>query len=82
MPKYKNLTPKLIEGFFDKMFGRIITKAGQDVIKDMTRKDPKIGKKLSRVANLVKDIENDMKGMSKSQQDKYKRDIWKKAGVK
>ena len=60
MPKYKNLTPKLIEGFLDKMFGRIATRAGQDVAKDMARKDPTIGKKLARAAALVKDIENDM----------------------
>tara|TARA_R110002110_G_scaffold83238_1_gene216132 strand:- start:155 stop:403 length:249 start_codon:yes stop_codon:yes gene_type:complete len=82
MPKYKNFTPKLVEGFFDKMFGRIITKAGQDVVKDMTRKDPKIGKKLSRVAAMIADIRKDMKGMTPSQKDKYKRDVWKKAGVK
>ena len=48
----------------------------------MGKKDPKFGSKMSRVADLIKDIENDMKGMSKSQKDKYARDIWKKAGVK
>ena len=82
MPKYKNLTPKLIEGFLDKMFGRIATRAGQDVAKDMARKDPTIGKKLARAAALVKDIENDMKKMSKAQKKKYEQDLWKKAGVK
>ena len=82
MTKYKNLTPKLIEGFLDKMFGRIATKTGQAVATDMSRNDPEIGKKLARVAKLVKDIEKDMKGMSKAQKTKYERDIWKKAGVK
>ena len=82
MAKYKNLTPKLIEGFIDKMFGRIATRAGQDVAKDMARKDPTVGKKLARAAALVKDIEKDMKNMSKAQKEKYKRDIWKKAGIK
>ena len=82
MLKYKNLTPKLIEGFLDKMFGRIATRAGQDVAKDMARKDPTIGKKLARAAALVKDIENDMKKMSKAQKKKYEQDLLKKAGVK
>ena len=81
MAKYKKLTPKLIEGFLDKMFGRIATRAGKDIAKEMGKKDPKVGKKLARVAKLVKDIENDMKGLSKAQKDKYKKDIWKKAGV-
>ena len=81
MAKYKKLTPELIEGFLDKMFGRIATQAGKQVAKDMGKRDPKVGKKMARVAKLVKDIENDMKGMSKAQKDKYKKDIWKKAGV-
>ena len=64
------------------MFGRIATRAGKDIAKEMGKKDPKVGKKLARVAALVKDIENDMKGMSKAQQAKYERDLWKRAGVK
>jgi hypothetical protein len=82
MPKYKNFTPTLVEGFLEKMFGKIASAAGQKVAKEMGKKDPKFGSKMSRVADLIKDIENDMKGMSKSQKDKYARDIWKKAGVK
>jgi|TARA_B110000211_G_scaffold36995_1_gene37222 hypothetical protein len=82
MANYKNLKPEIVEGFLEKMFGKIITKAGQDVANDMAKKDPTFGKKMNRVATLVKDIENDMKNMSKAQKDKYKRDIWKKAGVK
>jgi|TARA_B110000263_G_scaffold65202_1_gene56291 hypothetical protein len=82
MAKYKKLTPELIEGFFDKMFGKITTQAGKDVVKQMSKSDPSVGKKLARVANMIKKLENDMKGMSKAQQAKYEKDIWKKAGVK
>ena len=82
MAKYKNLTPKLIEGFLDKMFGRIATRAGQDVAKEMGKKDPKVGKLLNHAAELVKQIEKEMKSMSKAQQKKYEQDLWKKAGVK
>tara|TARA_R100000030_G_C3200160_1_gene110675 strand:- start:400 stop:645 length:246 start_codon:yes stop_codon:yes gene_type:complete len=81
MANRKNFTPKLVEGFLDKMFGKIITRTGDKVVKDMSKKDPSLGKKLTRVKNLVKDIENDMKGMSKSQKDKYKRDLLKRAGI-
>ena len=82
MPKYKNFTPKLIEGFMDRMFGRIATRAGQDVAKDMARKDPRVGKLLGHAAKLVKQIEKEMQGMSKAEKGKYERDLWKKAGVK
>ena len=36
MPKYKNLSPKLIEGFLDKMLGKIITKKAEKHIKDIS----------------------------------------------
>ena len=79
MAKYKNLI--LIEGFLEKMFGKIVTKAGQEVVKDMKKRDPKVGNKMVRLTDLIKDIEKDMKGMSKIEKQKYKDDIWKKAGV-
>ena len=74
MANYKNLKPEIVEGFLEKMFGKITTKVGQDVANDMAKKDPSFGKKMNRVAALVKDIENDMKSMTKAQKDKYKRD--------
>ena len=42
MPKYKNLTPQLIEGFLEKMFGAIATSAGKKVAKDMASKAPEV----------------------------------------
>ena len=55
MPKYKNFTPTLVEGFLEKMFGKIATAAGQKVAKEMGKKDPKFGSKMSRVADLKKE---------------------------
>ena len=82
MAKYKNLTPKLIEGFLDKMFGRIATKVGQDVAKDMSRSDPEIGKLLKHAANLVKKTEKHLNSMSKSEKEKYIKGLEKKLGIK
>ena len=82
MAKYKNLTPKLIEGFLDKMFGRIATKTGQAVARDMSRSDPEIGKLLTHAANLVKKTEKHLNSMSKSDRAKYIRNLKKKHGIK
>ena len=82
MAKYKNLTPKLIEGFLDKMFGRIATRVGQDVAKDMSRSDPEIGRLLKHAANLVKKTEKHLNSMSKSDRAKYIRNLKKKGGIK
>ena len=54
MSKYKNLSPQIVEGFLDKMFGRIATRAGQDVAKDMARKE--VTRLLSQVNRLEKDL--------------------------
>ena len=35
-----------------------------------------------RAGRLIREIKNDMKGMTKIEKEKYKKDIWKKAGVK
>ena len=80
MPKYKNLTPKLIEGFIDKMFGRILTKKAEKHIKDITNKDPKLGKILQRANKVAKDGEKYLKSMSKSEREKYMGDIYKDYG--
>ena len=82
MAKYKKLTPELIEGFLDKMFGRIATQAGKQVAKDMGKKDPNAGELLNRAWKLAGDMEKHLKSMSPSKREKYKKDLWKKAGIK
>lgn len=81
MAKYKKVDPAVVEGFLSKMFGRIATQVGKDVVKDMGKKDPGIVKKLNRISDLIADVEKDLKGKTKAQQDKYHRDLWKKAGI-
>lgn len=82
MAKYKPVDEKIVEGFMEKMFGRIVTKAGQQVAADIAKKDPKFGSKFKRLNNMIKDIEKDLKGKTKAQQAKYKRDLFKAAGIK
>ena len=75
MANYKNMKPEVIKEFLSKMFGALATKTGQSVAKDMAKKDPTVGKKLARAAALVKDIEKDLKGISKKEKDEYEKDL-------
>ena len=77
MPKYKNNTPQMIEGFLDKMFGKITSKIGQDVINNMKKKDPTVGKYLSIASDMIKKTEKHLASMSPDEQEKYKKQITK-----
>jgi len=80
MAKYKNLSPQLVEGFLAKMFGKILTKKAEKHIKDILKKDPKLGKILQRANNVAKEGEDYLKSMSKSEREKYMGDIYKDYG--
>jgi len=75
MPKYKNNTPQMIEGFLDKMFGKITSKIGQDVVNKMKKKDPTVGKYLSIASDMIKKTEKHLASMSPKEQEKYKQDL-------
>ena len=68
-------------GLLDKLFGNTVKKVAEEVIKDEAKKDPNIGDKLNRLDKMIKEVEEDTKGMTKAQEDKYYRDILKKAGI-
>tara|TARA_R100001086_G_scaffold176752_1_gene97604 strand:- start:311 stop:520 length:210 start_codon:yes stop_codon:yes gene_type:complete len=68
-------------GLLDKLFGNTVKKVAEEVIKDEAKKDPNIGDKLNRLDKMIKEVEEDTKGMTKAQEDKYHRDLWKKAGI-
>ena len=74
MTKYKNSTPQIVEGFLEKMFGALATKAGQKVAKDLAKKDPEMGKLLARASGLLKQADKRIKGMSRAELDQWKRD--------
>ena len=80
MPKYKNLSPKLVEGFLDKMLGKVATRAAEKHIKDISKKDPKLGKILQRANKVAKEGEKYLKSMSKDEREKYMDDIYKSYG--
>jgi hypothetical protein len=80
MPKYKNNTPQIVEGFLEKMFGAIATSTGKKVAAKMAKKDPEVGKLLSRAADLVSQAEKRLKGKSKSEKEKHFADLEKDLG--
>ena len=80
MSKYKNLSPQIVEGFLDKIFGRILTRKAEKHIKDISKKDPKLGKILQRANNVAKEGEKYLKSMSKSEREKHLGDIYKDYG--
>ena len=71
MPKYKNLKPEIIEGFLDAMFGKVATKAAEKTIKDIEKKDPKLGKLLKIANDVKKRGERHLKSMSKAEREDY-----------
>ena len=81
MPKYKNLKPEIIEGFLDAMFGKVATKAAEKTIKDIEKKDPKLGKLLKIANDVAKKGERHLKSMSKSERDDYMDNLRRDLGV-
>jgi len=81
MANYKNNTPKLVEGFLDKFFGKIATKAADKALKDINKKDPKLGKLLSRAQDIRKDGEAFLNKMDPDERDEYMDDLFAKYGL-
>ena len=81
MPKYKNLKPEIIEGFLDAMFGKVATKAAEKTIKDIEKKDPKLGKLLKIANDVAKKGERHLKSMSKAEREDYLDKLYRDLGV-
>tara|TARA_B100001564_G_C20551868_1_gene629490 strand:- start:40 stop:237 length:198 start_codon:yes stop_codon:yes gene_type:complete len=59
MPKYKNVTPELVEGFLDKFFSALGKGLRKQALKDLAKKDPAIAKS-------IKDLEKAKANLKKS----------------
>jgi hypothetical protein len=81
MPKYKNNTPQIVEGFLEKMFGALATNTGKKVAAKMSKKDPEMGKLLNRAQGLMKQAEKRLKGMSAAEKEKHFADLEKELGI-
>ena len=81
MPKYKNNTPQIVEGFLEKMFGAIATRVGQKVANDIAKKDPEMGKLLDKAQDLMKQAEKRLNKMTPAEKEKYFSDKYKKFGI-
>ena len=53
MAKYKNLSPQLREGIIGKLFGALATRAAKKHIKNISKKDPKLGGLLARICSAL-----------------------------
>jgi flagellar motor component MotA len=80
MPKYKNLTPELVEGFLDKFFSKIATKAADRAVSKIQKNDPKLANLLKTAQKLRKDGEKFLNSMSSTEREKYEDDFMKRYG--
>ena len=71
MAKYKNLSPQLREGLIGKLFGALATKAAKKHIKDLTKKDPKLGNLLSRANKAADEAEKYLASMSEKEREEF-----------
>ena len=71
MAKYKNLSPQLKEGLIGKLFGALATKSAKKHIKDLTKKDPKLGGLLSRANKAADDAEKYLNSLSKEDREEF-----------
>ena len=81
MARYKNNTPQIVEGFLDKMFGAFVKKRGQQIAKDMGRKDPEMGRLLCIAAKAINQAEKRLKNMTPAEKKKHFSDLEKLAGL-
>ena len=81
MPKYKNNTPEIVEGFLDKFFAKIATKAADKTLQKIKKKDPKLGALLGRAQQMRKDGEAFLNKMDPEERDEYMDDLFAKYGL-
>tara|TARA_B100000902_G_scaffold32435_1_gene38841 strand:+ start:4124 stop:4369 length:246 start_codon:yes stop_codon:yes gene_type:complete len=74
MPKYKNSTRQIREGFISKMFGALATRTGKKIAANIAKKDPEMGKLLARAEVLMKQAEKRIKSMSDDDLRNWKAD--------
>lgn len=69
MPNYKKVKSQVREGFLDRFFGKIATKAAEKATKDIQKKDPELGNLLKRAADLRKRADQRLSKMTKQERD-------------
>ncbi len=76
MPKYKKVKPEITEGFLDRFFAKIATNTANRVVKNIKKKDPKLGNLLDRAQELRKQGEAHLAKMTKKEREDYLDDMW------
>tara|TARA_R100000008_G_C3561269_1_gene156318 strand:+ start:63 stop:260 length:198 start_codon:yes stop_codon:yes gene_type:complete len=65
MPKYKNVTPQLVEGFMEKFFAALGRGLRKQALKDLAKKDPVIAKSIKDLEQAKANLEKSLNKHSK-----------------
>ena len=76
MVKYKKVKPEITEGFLDKFFAKVATNTATRAVKNIKKKDPKLGKLLDMAQELRKQGEAHLSKMTKQEREDYLDDMW------
>jgi hypothetical protein len=76
MVKYKKVKPEITEGFLDKFFAKVATNTATRAVKNIKKKDPKLGKLLDMAQDLRKQGEAHLSKMTKQEREDYLDDMW------
>jgi len=76
MPNYKKVKPEITEGFLDKFFAKVATNTATRAVKNIKKKDPKLGKLLDMAQELRKQGEAHLSKMTKQEREDYLDDMW------
>tara|TARA_B100000287_G_C19942440_1_gene507012 strand:+ start:68 stop:304 length:237 start_codon:yes stop_codon:yes gene_type:complete len=69
MAKYKNLDENIINEFIGKIFGALAKNKAKSVVKDLSKKDPKLGKRLAYAKKLADDTQKYLNSLPKAERD-------------
>ena len=72
----------VIEKFIEKVFSVAAKRASSRVLKGISKKDPELGKSIQKALDASDDMHKRLQKMSPAERDKFRSDVWKRAGIK
>ena len=74
MAKYKNLDEGIINEFISKIFGSIAKRQAKSLVKKISKKDPKLGKRLALGQKIAADTRDYLNSLPKDERDAFQAD--------
>ena len=71
MANYKNLDENIINEFIGKIFVGIAKRQAKSIVKDISKKDPKLGKRLAMATKLADDTKKYLANLPKDERDAF-----------